>query len=114
LGAQWIGRWRGGRIRRTSDGRRVWVIEKRVRRAAGIPRRVAIPLSVADEAAAKAELKLFLRNPSTYALTARRPRLAPAPVVAFPKGGDEPEIRFERSGTTSRGEQPRRRSGVSR
>jgi len=85
VGAQWIGRWRGGRIRQTSDGRRVWVIEKRVRRAAGIPGRVAIPLSVSDEAAAKAELKLFLRNPSTYALTARRPRLAPAPVVALPR-----------------------------
>ncbi len=81
MGAQWVGSWIGGRIRETSDGRRVWVIEKRVRRAAGIAHRLAIPLSVNDEHGAKAELKLFLRNPATYVVTAKRPRPAPAPVV---------------------------------
>jgi integrase len=59
-GAKWVGKWGGGRIRE-ADGRRVYVIE---RMAGG--QRYAIKLDADSEAAALAELALFMRNPASY------------------------------------------------
>ncbi|WP_223744989.1 site-specific integrase [Corallococcus sp. AS-1-12] len=60
MGAKWVGKWDGGRVREV-DGRRVWVIERRI---AGVRR--VLTLSVASEREALAELALFERDPLAY------------------------------------------------
>lgn len=61
MGARWIGSWAGGRVREV-DGRKVWVIERRI----GSGQRKVVTLNVAGERDANAELALFLRDPNAY------------------------------------------------
>jgi integrase len=56
MGARWIDKWAGGRVRDV-QGRRVWVIERRGR---------TITLDVHSEPDALAELALFSRDPGGY------------------------------------------------
>lgn len=83
MGANWIGTWEGGRVRDV-DGRKVWVIERRI---GGGVRRV-IRLDVHSEEDARAELALFTRNPLGYRtqrqLTARAVEGAEAAVLDAP------------------------------
>ncbi|MBS2028702.1 MAG: hypothetical protein JST54_12445 [Deltaproteobacteria bacterium] len=61
MGANWDGRWEGGRIRTTSDGTRVWMIERSIG-----GERYVISLKVSTEREADLELALFLKNPAAY------------------------------------------------
>jgi integrase len=61
MGAKWIGTWAGGRIREV-DGEPVWVIQRRV----GGGKRLVITLDVDNEDDARAELRLFERDPLSY------------------------------------------------
>jgi hypothetical protein len=72
MGATWVGRWEGGRIRVDGKGRRVWVIEKHI---AG--RTYVISLDVATERESVAALVAFEKNPAAF--RAARQRAAPAP-----------------------------------
>lgn len=62
MGATWVGRWEGGRIRVTDKGKRVWMIERSID-----GRRYAISLRVTNISGALAELALFNRDPRSYA-----------------------------------------------
>jgi integrase len=56
MGANWIGKWAGGRVRQVGE-RKVWVLE-RLRRV--------ITLTATSEPEAMAELALFTRDPNAY------------------------------------------------
>lgn len=59
---EWAGKWDGGRVRITSKGERVWVIERKGQ---------TVSLNVHSERDARAELALFLRDPAEY-VTSRK------------------------------------------
>lgn len=77
MGARWIRRWEGGRVREV-DGREVWVIERKYGGA-----RYTHTLEVESERDALAELALFARAPAAYR-TKRQ--------VAFTASADEPVV----------------------
>ncbi|NNB91954.1 site-specific integrase [Corallococcus exiguus] len=73
MGAKWVGKWQGGRVREVA-GRMVWVIE---RQWAG--RRFGVALDARSEREALAELALWERNPDGYR-TRRQAAADDAPV----------------------------------
>lgn len=68
MGANWIAKWEGGRIRTTSTGKRVWVIERGI---GGKP--YSISLKATTEREAVSELVVFERDPMAYLAARDRP-----------------------------------------